>query len=51
MNLRDYLKEKHITQLQFGKLTGLPEQVEVIPARYLQMRCWNVRDGRGGRSE
>ncbi|EIK0760104.1 TPA: hypothetical protein JLN41_001234 [Escherichia coli] len=29
----------------------LPEQVEVIPARYLQMRCWNVRDGRGGRSE
>ncbi|KST27712.1 hypothetical protein APZ13_31095 [Escherichia coli] len=29
----------------------VPEQVEVIPARYLQMRCWNVRDGRGGRSE
>ncbi len=25
MNLRDYLKEKHITQLQFGKLTGLSQ--------------------------
>lgn len=29
----------------------VPVQVEAIPARYLQMRCWNVRDGRGGRSE
>ncbi|HBN2095407.1 TPA: hypothetical protein L1212_004442 [Escherichia coli] len=38
-----------------GKLAILvsciPEQVEVIPARYLQIRCWNVRDERGGRSE
>ena len=25
MNLRDYLKEKHITQLQFGRLTGLSQ--------------------------
>ncbi|MCM5258801.1 hypothetical protein MMS90_27325, partial [Escherichia coli] len=30
---------------------GGSEQVEVIPAHYLQIRCWNVRDGRGGRSE